>query len=631
MNNRGPRGRMNRASVPDFKSIDKKTLKRLLNYIFKDHKLKFIIVFLCIILSSIASVSSSVFLEKLIDDYITPLIGVSNPVFTSLLKAMGVMGIIYIIGILSTYVYNRLIAVIGQGVLKNLRNEMFSRMQKLPIKYFDTHTYGEIMSYYTNDADTLREMISRSIPQTISSIVSIITVLIAMICTSGYLTLMVFVFVFIMFAVTSKIGKKCGKYFQGQQESLASMNGYIEEMINGQKVVKVFTYEDKAKKQFDLLNEELCHNTTKANQYANTLMPILNNIGNLEYAFVGIVGGTLAINNIGGLTLGTIASFISLSKSFLSPISQVSQQLNSIIMALAGATRIFNLMDELPEEDNGYVTLVNIEKKNDEINEVNYNTGSWAWKLNDSYVELKGKIEFENVTFEYEENEEVLHDISLYAKPGQKIAFVGATGAGKTTITNLINRFYDIKQGKILYDGIDIKDIKKSALRKSLGMVLQDVNLFTGTIKENIKYGNPEATDEDVVSACRLANAHDFIKRLPNGYDTMISETGDSLSQGQKQLISIARAAINNPPVMILDEATSSIDTRTEKIVQDGMDKLMEGRTVLVIAHRLSTIRNSKAIMVLDHGKIIERGEHDYLISQKGEYWCLYTGKTELE
>lgn len=570
-------------------------------------------------------------MEKLIDDYITPLIGVSNPVFTSLLKAMGIMGIIYIIGIISTYVYNRLIAIIGQSVLKNIRNEMFSKMQKLPIKYFDVHTYGEIMSYYTNDADTLREMISRSIPQTISSIVSIITVLIAMIYTSGYLTLMVFVFVFIMFFVTSKIGKKCGKYFQGQQESLANMNGYIEEMINGQRVVKVFTYEDKAKKQFDLLNEELCYNTTKANQYANTLMPILSNIGNLEYAFVGIVGGILAINNIGGLSLGTIASFISLSKSFLSPISQVSQQLNSIIMALAGATRIFNLMDELPEEDNGYVTLVNIEKKNDKINEVNYNTGFWAWKLNDSYVELKGKIEFENVSFEYEENEEVLHDISLYAKPGQKIAFVGATGAGKTTITNLINRFYDIKQGKILYDGIDIKDIKKSSLRKSLGMVLQDVNLFTGTIKENIKYGNSDATDEDVVSASRLANAHDFIKRLPNGYDTVISGTGDSLSQGQKQLISIARAAINNPPVMILDEATSSIDTRTEKIVQDGMDKLMDGRTVLVIAHRLSTIRNSKAIMVLDHGKIIERGEHDYLIGQKGEYWSLYTGKTELE
>lgn len=631
MNNRGPRGRMNMGAGLDFKSIDKNTLKRLLNYIFKDHKLKFIIVFICIILSSVASVSSSVFMEKLIDDYITPLIGVSNPVFTSLLKAMGIMGIIYIIGIISTYVYNRLIAIIGQSVLKNIRNEMFSKMQKLPIKYFDVHTYGEIMSYYTNDADTLREMISRSIPQTISSIVSIITVLIAMIYTSGYLTLMVFVFVFIMFFVTSKIGKKCGKYFQGQQESLANMNGYIEEMINGQRVVKVFTYEDKAKKQFDLLNEELCYNTTKANQYANTLMPILSNIGNLEYAFVGIVGGILAINNIGGLSLGTIASFISLSKSFLSPISQVSQQLNSIIMALAGATRIFNLMDELPEEDNGYVTLVNIEKKNDKINEVNYNTGFWAWKLNDSYVELKGKIEFENVSFEYEENEEVLHDISLYAKPGQKIAFVGATGAGKTTITNLINRFYDIKQGKILYDGIDIKDIKKSSLRKSLGMVLQDVNLFTGTIKENIKYGNSDATDEDVVSASRLANAHDFIKRLPNGYDTVISGTGDSLSQGQKQLISIARAAINNPPVMILDEATSSIDTRTEKIVQDGMDKLMDGRTVLVIAHRLSTIRNSKAIMVLDHGKIIERGEHDYLIGQKGEYWSLYTGKTELE
>ena len=631
MNNRGPHGKMARGMSPDFKNIDKNTLKRLFQYIFKGNKIKFTIVFLCIIISSIASVSSSIFIEKLIDDYIVPLIGVSNPIFTSLIKAMGIMAIIYAMGVISTYIYNRIIAIISQGVLKNIRNEMFTKMQKLPIKYFDTHTYGEVMSYYTNDADTLREMISRSIPQTISSIVSIITVLIAMIYTSGYLTIMVFIFVFIMLFVTAKIGSKCGKYFSGQQKSLADMNGYIEEMINGQRVVKVFTYEEKAKEKFDVLNEELCKNTTKANQYANTLMPILNNIGNLEYAFVGIVGGTLAINNIGGLTLGAIASFISLSKSFLSPISQISQQINSIIMALAGASRIFSLMDEPPEEDNGYVTLVNIEKQNNEINEVTYNTGIWAWKKNNQYIELKGKIEFQDVSFGYEENEEVLHDISLYAKPGQKIAFVGATGAGKTTITNLINRFYDIKKGKILYDGIDIQDIKKDDLRRSLGMVLQDVNLFTGTIKDNVKYGNPTATDEDVVEACRLANAHDFIKRLPEGYNTMIDGNGENLSQGQKQLISIARASINNPPVMILDEATSSIDTRTEKIVQDGMDKLMEGRTVLVIAHRLSTIRNSKAIMVMDHGKIIERGEHDYLLSLKGEYWSLYTGKTELE
>lgn len=627
---KGP-GRKVPSGLPDFNKIDKNVLKRLLSYIFKDYKLQFILVFVCIIFSSIASVSSSLFLEKLIDDYIEPLIGVSNPVFTGLLKAMGVMVIIYLFGIISTYIYNRLIAIISQGVLKNIRNEMFTKMQRLPIKYFDTHTYGEVMSYYTNDTDTLREMVSRSIPQVISSTVTIITVLCAMLYTSVYLTLMVFVFVGIMFFVTSKVGNKCSKYFVSQQKSLADMNGYIEEMINGQRVIKVFTHEDEVKSEFDRLNLELCKNTTRANQYANTLGPILNNIGNIEYAFVGIVGGALAINNIGGLTLGAIASFIGLSKNFLSPISQVSQQINSIIMALAGASRIFSLMDEEPEGDNGYVKLVNIEKKNGEISEVNYNTGSWAWKVNDEYVELKGKIDFQDVCFGYEENKEVIHNISLYAKPGQKIAFVGATGAGKTTITNLLNRFYDINSGEIFYDGIDIKDIKKSDLRKSLSMVLQDVNLFTGTISDNIKYGKDDATDEDVVRACKLANAHDFIMRLPDGYNTMIDGVGSNLSQGQKQLLSIARAAINDPPVMIMDEATSSIDTRTEKIVQDGMDKLMDGRTVLVIAHRLSTIQNSKAIMVMDHGKIIERGDHDYLIEQKGEYYQLYTGKTELE
>ncbi len=627
---KGP-GRKVTGGLPDFSKIDKRVLKRLLSYIFKDFKWHFVLVFICIIFSSIASVSSALFLEKLIDDYITPLIGVNNPVFTELFKAMGVMVVIYLIGIISTYVYNRLIAVISQGVLKNIRNEMFAKMQRLPVKYFDTHTYGEVMSYYTNDTDTLREMVSRSIPQVISSVITIITVLCAMLYTSVYLTLMVFVFVGIMLFVTSKVGNKCSKYFIGQQKSLADMNGYIEEMINGQRVIKVFTHEDEVKCEFDRLNTELCKNTTRANQYANTLGPILNNIGNIEYAFVGIVGGALAINNIGGLTLGAIASFIGLSKNFLSPISQVSQQINSIIMALAGASRIFSLMDEVPEGDNGYVTLVNIENKNGEISEVNYNTGCWAWKVNGEYVELKGKIDFQDVCFGYEEDKEVIHNISLYAKPGQKIAFVGATGAGKTTITNLLNRFYDINSGEIFYDGIDIKDIKKSDLRKSLSMVLQDVNLFTGTISDNIKYGKDDATDEDVVKACKLANAHDFIMRLPDGYNTMVDGSGSNLSQGQKQLLSIARAAINNPPVMILDEATSSIDTRTEKIVQDGMDKLMDGRTVLVIAHRLSTIQNSKAIMVMDHGKIIERGDHDYLIEQKGEYYQLYTGKTELE
>ena len=629
--NKGPRGKGATAGLPKFNQIDKSVVKRLLSYIFKDYKKQFLLVILCIIISSVTSVSGSLFIEILIDDYIEPMIGVENPIWTGLFKAIGVMAVIYIVGTIATFVYNRIIAKISQGVLRDIRNEMFVGMQRLPIKYFDTHTYGEVMSYYTNDADTLREMISRSIPQFISSFITIITVFCAMLYTSVYLTIMTLLFVIVMFVVTAKVGGMASKYFVDRQKSIATLNGYIEEMINGQRVIKVFTYEDRAKNKFDELNNIHCMNATRANQFANILGPILNNIGHIQYAFVGLVGGILALNNIGGLTLGAIASFITLSKSFLSPVSQISQQLNSIIMALAGAARIFNLMDQEPESDNGYVTLVNIEKEDDEIKEVDYNTGVWAWKKNDEYIELKGKIDFENVNFGYEEEKQILFDISLYAKPGQKIAFVGATGAGKTTITNLLNRFYDIKNGSISYDGIDIKDIKKSDLRKSLGMVLQDVNLFTGTIRDNIKYGREDATDEDVVRASKLANAHDFIMRLPNKYDTVIDGNGESLSQGQKQLISIARAAINNPPVMILDEATSSIDTRTEKIVQDGMDKLMDGRTVLVIAHRLSTIQNAKAIMVMDHGKIIERGEHDYLLEQRGEYYQLYTGNTELE
>ena len=629
--NKGPRGKGATAGLPKFNQIDKSVVKRLLSYIFKDYKKQFLLVILCIIISSVTSVSGSLFIEILIDDYIEPMIGVENPIWTGLFKAIGVMAVIYIVGTIATFVYNRIIAKISQGVLRDIRNEMFVGMQRLPIKYFDTHTYGEVMSYYTNDADTLREMISRSIPQFISSFITIITVFCAMLYTSVYLTIMTLLFVIVMFVVTAKVGGMASKYFVDRQKSIATLNGYIEEMINGQRVIKVFTYEDRAKNKFDELNNIHCMNATRANQFANILGPILNNIGHIQYAFVGLVGGILALNNIGGLTLGAIASFITLSKSFLSPVSQISQQLNSIIMALAGAARIFNLMDQEPESDNGYVTLVNIEKEDDEIKEVDYNTGVWAWKKNDEYIELKGKIDFENVNFGYEEEKQILFDISLYAKPGQKIAFVGATGAGKTTITNLLNRFYDIKSGSISYDGIDIKDIKKSDLRRSLGMVLQDVNLFTGTIRDNIKYGKEDATDEDVVRASKLANAHDFIMRLPNKYDTVIDGNGESLSQGQKQLISIARAAINNPPVMILDEATSSIDTRTEKIVQDGMDKLMDGRTVLVIAHRLSTIQNAKAIMVMDHGKIIERGEHDYLLEQRGEYYQLYTGNTELE
>ena len=628
---RGPRGRGATGGLPKFNQIDKNVVKRLLSYIFRNHKKEFVLVIICIVFSSLASVSSSLFLEVLIDEYIEPMIGVENPIWTGLFRAMGAMAIIYLVGIIATLFYNRIIAKISQGVLRNIRNEMFVGMQKLPIKYFDTHTYGEVMSYYTNDADTLREMISRSIPQFISSFITIITVFCAMIYTSIYLTIMTIVFVVLMFIVTSLVGGKASKYFVGRQKSIADMNGYIEEMINGQRVVKVFTYENRAKNKFDELNNTLCVNATRANQFANILGPILNNLGHIQYACVGLLGGIMALNNIGGLTLGAIASFIGLSKGFLSPVSQISQQLNSIIMALAGASRIFNLMDQEPESDDGYVTLVNIEKDKDEIKEVGYNTGFWAWKKNDEYIELKGKIDFENVNFSYEEDKQILFDISLYAKPGQKIAFVGATGAGKTTITNLLNRFYDINSGSISYDGIDIKDIRKNDLRRSLGIVLQDVNLFTGTIKDNIKYGKVDATDEDVVEAAKLANAHDFIMRLPNKYDTFINGSGDSLSQGQKQLISIARAAINNPPVMILDEATSSIDTRTERIVQDGMDKLMKGRTVLVIAHRLSTIKNSKAIMVMDHGKIIERGEHEYLIEQKGEYYQLYTGGLELE
>ena len=629
--NKGPRGRGATAGLPKFDRIDKKVVKRLLSYIFKDYKKAFFLVFVCIIISSITGVAGSLFMEILIDDYIEPMIGVENPVWTGLFKALGIMGIIYASGILANFVYSRIIAKISQGVLRNIRNEMFVGMQKLPIKYFDTHTYGEVMSYYTNDADTLREMISRSIPQFISSFITIITVFCAMIYTNIYLTIMTILFVILMFVVTGKVGGKASKYFVARQKSIADINGYIEEMINGQRVVKVFTYEDRAKQEFDKLNNIHCENATRANQYANILGPILNNIGHIQYAFVGFIGGIMALNNIGGVTLGAIASFISLSKSFLSPVSQISQQLNSIIMALAGASRIFDLMDQEPENDNGYVSLVNIEKDGDEIKEVNYNTGNWAWKKNNEYIELRGKIDFENVNFGYEEEKQILFDISLYAKPGQKIAFVGATGAGKTTITNLLNRFYDIKSGVISYDGIDIKEIKKNDLRKSLGMVLQDVNLFTGTIRDNIKYGKDDATDEEIVKAAKLANAHDFIMRLPNKYDTYIDGNGDSLSQGQRQLISIARAAINNPPVMILDEATSSIDTRTERLIQNGMDKLMENRTVLVIAHRLSTIQNSKAIMVMDHGKIIERGEHDYLISLKGEYYQLYTGNLELE
>ena len=616
--------------------INPKTLKRLLSYITKYYKKQFIIVIICIILSAVASVSGSLFLQTLIDNYITPLLSTPNPVFTDLFKAICSLGLIYVVGIISTYIYNRTMAIVSQGVLKTIRDEMFSKMQTFPIRYFDTNTHGDIMSHYTNDADTLREMISRSLPQLITSFVSIIAIFCSMLYVSVPLTIFVLFFVFLMLQVIRKVAGRSSTYFVAQQKSLGKVNGYIEEMMNGQKVIKVFTHEEKAKEGFDKINEELCDSMTKANKYANILMPALNNLGNVEYALVAIIGGFLAISGTAPLTVGGIASFLQLSKNFNQPIMQVSQQLNLVIMALAGAERIFELMDQEPEEDNGNVTLVNANiDENGNITEADHKTHKWAWKIPNEdgtckYVELKGHVELENVTFSYDK-EEVLHNISLYAKPGQKIAFVGATGAGKTTITNLINRFYEIKSGKITYDGIDIKDIKKADLRNSLGMVLQDTNLFTGTIKDNIKYVTDNATDEDVIKAAKIANADEFIRRLPNGYDTMISGNGSNLSQGQRQLLSIARAAINDPPVMILDEATSSIDTRTEKIVQDGMDKLMEGRTVFVIAHRLSTVRNSKAIMVMDHGRIIERGEHDVLIAQKGVYYQLYTGAFELE
>lgn len=613
-----------------------KTIKRLLSYI-KEYKLRFIFVVIFIIISAIANVAGSMFIRVVIDDYVTPLLSEANPVFTGLLEAILIMGLVYIVGILSTLFYNRIMVSVSQGVLKKIRDEMFTHMQKLPIKYFDTHTHGDIMSYYTNDTDTLRQMLSQSIPQMFSSAITIISVLFAMFASSIYLTVFVLVFVFCIMQVTRKIAGNSGRYFVKQQRSIGEVNGYIEEMINGQKVIKVFCHEEHTKEDFDKLNEELCDNATQANIFANILMPIMANLGNLQYVLIAVIGGALALGGVGGLTLGIIASFLQLSKSFTMPINQISQQLNSIVMALAGAERIFNLMDEEEEKDGGYVTLVNVKyDREDNLVETDEKTYIWAWKMPNedgtvSYTRLQGKVQFFDVDFGYDKNKIVLHDITLSAEKGEKVAFVGATGAGKTTITNLINRFYDIADGKITYDGIDIRDIHKNDLRRSLGIVLQDTNLFTGTIRENIRYGNLDATDEEVYAAAKLANADEFINMLPDGYDTVISGNGGSLSQGQRQLLSIARAAVADPPVMILDEATSSIDTRTEAIVQRGMDALMTGRTVFVIAHRLSTVQNSDVIMVLEMGKIIERGTHAQLIEQKGKYYQLYTGAFELE
>lgn len=628
---------------PSRPQVNPNTLKRLLGYL-SVYKTRVILVVICILLSAIANVMSSLFIQRLIDDYISPLLLEANPVFDALFRAIVQMACIYVIGILASLIYNRTMAVISQGILKKIRDDMFAHMQTLPIRYFDTHTHGDVMSHYTNDTDALRQMLSQSLPQLLSSCVTIVAVFISMLYLSLWMTLFIIVFLFLILKVVKSIAGKSSVYFIKQQQNIGDVNGYIEEMINGQKVVKVFCHEDEAKAVFDQKNEALCDSMTTANTYANILMPIMGNMGNILYVLLALVGGSLAIAGVtnisltgaGVMTLGTIASFLTMSKSFINPIAQVSQQLNAVIMALAGATRIFELLDEEPEEDHGYVTLVNAKRENGELVECKERTGLWAWKHPHSdgsltYEELKGHVVMENVDFGYEENKLVLHDITLYAEPGQKVAFVGATGAGKTTITNLINRFYDIADGKIRYDGINITKIKKDDLRRSMGVVLQDVNLFTGTVMENIRYGKLDATDEECIAAAKLANADGFIRMLPDGYQTVLEGDGSGLSQGQRQLISIARAAVADPPVMILDEATSSIDTRTEAIVQKGMDALMHGRTVFVIAHRLSTVKNSDVIMVLEHGRIIERGNHEKLIVEKGKYYQLYTGAFELE
>ena len=616
--------------------VNKDVVKRLMSYI-GHYKLRFAAVLICIVVNALAMVSCSLYLQTLIDSYITPLLQAATPDFAPLFRSILIMGCIYAVGILACLFYNRTMVSIAQGTLKRIRDEMFEHMQTLPIRYFDTHTHGDIMSHYTNDTDTLRQMLAQSIPQMFSSLITIISVFFAMLFTSWQLTIFVLCFVFIMLQVTGRVAGKSGYYFIRQQKALGDVNGYIEEMINGQKVIKVFCHEEKAKEIFDQKNEELCKDASAANSFANILMPIMGNLGNLQYVLLATIGGTMALGGAGGMTVGTIASFLQLSRSFMNPISQISNQLNMVVMALAGAERIFKLMDEEPEVDEGYVTLVNAKyDENGELTESKERTGLWAWKHPHgdgtlTYTKMRGEVRFYDVDFGYNEEKIVLHNISLYAEPGQKVAFLGSTGAGKTTITNLINRFYDLADGKIRYDDININKIKKADLRRSLGVVLQETNLFTGTIMENIRYGKLDATDEEVYAAAKLANADDFIRLLPNGYDTVITGNGGSLSQGQRQLIAIARAAVADPPVMILDEATSSIDTRTEAIVQRGMDALMKGRTVFVIAHRLSTVRNSDVIMVLEQGRIIERGSHDKLIAEKGKYYQLYTGAVELE
>lgn len=629
--------------MPEKTQFDWKTLKRLLSYM-RQYRSTMILVTVCILISAVASAASSMFLQTLIDDYIVPLVGQSQPVFTGLIRALLTIGGVYLVGILATWIYNRAMVTIAQGTLKTIRDEMFEKMQYLPIRYFDSHTNGDTMSLYTNDTDTLRQLIAQSMSQFISSIFTIVAVFFCMLYISVWLTLVVLVSLFFILKAVELVVKKTGKYFAAQQMTLAELDGYVEEMIGGQKVIKVFCHEEEAKAEFRKKNQAWQRNSAKANGHANAMMPMMNALGYFQYVIVAILGAYMAISGVMNLgltgtdtmTLGMIASFLTLSRSFTGPIAQISNQFNSIVTALAGASRIFRFMDEAPETDDGYVTLVNAKEQDGALTECPEHTGLWAWKHPHgdgtvTYVPLEGRIVFDHVDFGYDPEKEILHDICLYAEPGQKVAFVGATGAGKTTITNLINRFYDIADGKIRYDGININKIKKADLRRSLGIVLQDVNLFTGTVMENLRYGNRNATDEQCIAAAKLANADGFIRMLPQGYDTVLKGDGSGLSQGQRQLISIARAAVADPPVMILDEATSSIDTRTEALVQSGMDKLMEGRTVFVIAHRLSTVQNSDVIMVLDHGRIIERGSHDKLIQEKGTYYQLYTGAFELE
>ena len=616
----------------DGRKLDINVLKRLMRYIFSTYKIHYIFVFIGIIISSLAQVSSSLFMKTLLDDYVEPLIQSANKDFTPLSYALKIMAAIYMVGVIANFIYQKLLVIISQGTIENIRRDLFSHMQKLPISYFDSHSHGDIMSIYTNDTDTLRQVISQSIPHVIASFFTIVSVLISMIILNIPLTLVTLSMVVVMQFALRSIMSKSGKYFSKQQNMLGKENGYIEEMMEGARVVKVFNYEDKAIENFTEINDDLFEASFQANKFANILMPVVGSLGHMSYVIVALVGGILSINGWAGLTIGSLASFLTLNRSFNGPLNQISQQLNSVIMAMAGAERIFELLDQEPEVDEGIVTLVNVKENHDgTLSEVEEVTNMWAWKYprekNESvYVRLEGDVRFQDVNFSYIPEKPVLKDLNLYAEPGEKIAFVGATGAGKTTITNLINRFYDIDDGSITYDGIDVKEIKKNDLRRSLGIVLQDTNLFTGTIGDNIKYVRPDASHEEVVTAAKLANAHHFIEHLEHGYDTILTHSGATLSQGQRQLLSIARAALSNSPVLILDEATSSIDSQTEKLVQEGMDKLMQGRTTFVIAHRLSTIKNSNAIMVLDQGEIIERGNHRSLIEKAGTYYQLYTG-----